>query len=136
MDADAIINILVSMGIPGLIVASVIYLANKFVPGFIKAYKEAKENEQVSFAEQQKQHEEQTRQIIEVATKANISNERVSIAIEQNTKALEQNNNVNREVASNLKALNEIFKEHDRRSEEINVDVKKILENVRKTNKQ
>ena len=122
MNGDAILNILLSMGIPGLITASVIYLANKFVPVFIKVYKDSKESEQT-----------QTKQIIEVATKASISNERVSIAIEQNTKALEQNNTVNREVVSNLQALNESFKIHDKRSEDINVDVKKILENVRKS---
>ena len=133
MDTEAIINILLSMGIPGIIIACVIYLTHKFVPEVIKLYRDTKENEQKAFAERQKQYEEQTKQIVEVATKANISNERVSAAIEQNTKALEQINSVNREVASNLKELNEIFKIHDRRSEDINVDVKKILENARRT---
>jgi len=124
MDAETIINILLSMGIPGIILAVVIYLTHKFVPVFVKAYKDAK-----------RQQEEQTQKMVEVATKANISNERVSIAIEQNTKALEQNNNVNQEVVSNLKALNESFKSHDKRSEEINIDVKKILENARRSGK-
>ena len=124
MDAETIINILLSMGIPGIILAVVIYLTHKFVPVFVKAYKDAK-----------RQQEEQTQKMVEVATKASISNERVSIAIEQNTKALEQNNNVNQEVVSNLKALNESFKSHDKRSEEINIDVKKILENARRSGK-
>jgi len=133
MDADAIINILLSAGIPGIALAVLLYLTHKFAPVFVKSYKDAKEKEQISFAERQKQNEEQMQKMVEVATKAGISNERVSIAIEQNTKALEQNNNVNQEVVSNLKALHESFKSHDRRAEEINIDVKKILENARRS---
>lgn len=135
MEADAIINILLSAGIPGIVLAVLVYLSHKFVPMFVKAYKDAKEKEQTGIIERQRQHEEQMQKMVEVATKASVSNERVSIAIEQNTRALEQNNNVNQEVVSNLKALNESFKSHDRRAEEINIDVKKILENARRSGK-
>lgn len=124
IEAETIINMLLSMGIPGVILAVAIYLTHKIVPKAIKTYKETKEKEH-----------EQIQKMVEVATKASISNERVSVAIEQNTKALEQNNNVNQEVVSNLKALSESFRAHDRRAEEINVDVKKILENARRAGK-
>ena len=132
MEIDTILNMLLSMGVPGVILAVVIWLAHKFVPKAIDAYKTAKESEQQAFHTRQREYRDQSEKSIEVATSS-------AVALENAFRVIEQNTTTHNKVISTLNALEismtnlgESFKAHDRRSEEIHVDVKKILEHARK----
>jgi len=132
MEIDALINVLLSMGVPGVLIAILIFFLYKYAPRFIDAYKKAKESEQQAFADRQREYREQSERIVEVATKS-------ALAVENNSNALERNSAIHQKVIAAfekteaaLTGLLESFKAHDKRTEDMNVDVKRILENARK----
>ena len=126
---DTILNALLALGVPGIFLAAALYLANKHVPKMIEAYKSAKQAEQKAYAEAQREHKQQIEKIIEVATAS-------SLAVQQSTKAFEQNSDVNRSIIATLNAIEKSLNNFDRRTEEMTIDVKKILENARKAGHQ
>ena len=125
MDADTILNMLLSFGFPGIVVAVLGLLIKKYAPDMLKAYKEAKATEQKAFNERQKKYEQQTEKIVEAATAS-------TIAVDRSTSVIEQAGRINQEVIAALSNFNASFRDHDKRTEEINVGVNKILENARR----
>ena len=132
MEIDSLVNVLLSMGIPGVILVIVIYLTKTYVPKALDTYKNVKESEQKAFSDRQKDYKEQSDKIVEVATAS-------KVAIEYATNALSHNSEVNSAVVNSLSemqkafsALSENIKAHDKRAEDMNVDIKKILENARR----
>ena len=51
---DAILNAMLALGVPGIFLATVLYLANKHVPKRLEAYKTAKQAEQKAYADAQR----------------------------------------------------------------------------------
>ena|GEM_PF-3827364 len=132
MEIDSIINVLLSMGVPGVAVATAVFLSYRFIPKAIEAYRNAKAEELAAHKEMQHESMAHAEKIIEVAAKS-------TMAIEQTTRVMEHNSDVNTAAVSALSALesafkemSELFKGHDRRSEEINVGINRVLESVRR----
>jgi len=135
MEIDAMLNALLSMGIPGIVFVTIIILARTYAPKVIEAYAKAKETEHQALADRQREEKEQSEKIIEVATTS-------SIVVKTASDALEENIKVNQEVISALESmetalinLNTTFKDQEKDAEEIKIDIKKVLENTRKERK-
>jgi len=132
MELDTIINALLSMGVPGVLIATFLLALYKYAPKAIEAYKKTKEIEQQAFTERQREYREQSERIVEVATASTIAIEKSSSALDHNSKVNEAVISALGKIDTSLSNLIDSFKTHDRRTEEMNVDVKRILENARK----
>ena len=132
MDIDALLDILLAMGFPGVITVTIVLAVRAYAPKMIEAFKTSKAAEQQAFVEGLKEYQAQAEKITEVATASRI-------AIEQATNALRQNSDANQAMQLNLTAvekalgtLNDSFVNHDRRAEAINVEVQKLIEGSRR----
>ena len=124
-------NAIATLGVGGFIIVGVGIAAWKIAPKVISAYQEAKKAEQTAFAERQKAYEAQSEKMIETAAKYGDIAEKSLGVIAQNTKAFEV---LTAKMEADTKATIDMtarWTEHDKRAEKMNIDVGKILENVR-----
>ena len=131
MDIKVLVDTFATLGIGGFLVVIMALAAWKIAPAAIAAYKEAKKTEQEAFAERQKAYEAQSAKMIETAAQYGAIAEKNSSVIQQNTKAFET---LTAKMEADTKAmvdLNARFIDHDKRAEKMNIDIGKILENVR-----
>ena len=135
MEIDTMLNALLSMGIPGIVFVTIIMLARTYAPRAIEAYSKAKEAEQKALADRQREDKEQSDKIIEVATTSSIVVKAASTALEECSKANQEMVSALETMETALNNLNAVFKDQKKRSEEIMIDIKKILENTRKERK-
>ena len=131
METDAILNLLLQFGTPGIIVTIVIILFRKYFPKALETYAKAKETEQKSFVDRQRQYQETSDKMIEVATQSNL-------IIDQNNQAMNRNSEIISKVVPALESFEktqtnmiETLARQDKRAEEINIGIQKTLEHVR-----
>ena len=132
MEAEALTNLLLGMGVPGIVIIVVVWLTKTYAPQAIKVYQAAKEKEQEAFQKRQDDYRQQSERIVEVAATA-------TEAIKQATAVMEQNREASQAVISGLASIEktlafvrENFANHDRLTENVRDDVKLVLENSRK----
>ena len=132
MEAEALTNLLLGMGVPGVITIVVVWLTKTYAPQAIKAYQTAKEKAQEAFDRRQNDYNKQSEKLVEVATTA-------IEAIKQASTVMEQNKEVSQAVIVGLASLEktldfvrENFAKHDNLTENIKDDMKLILENSRR----
>ena len=131
MDIKTLVDTFATLGVGGFLVVVMALGAWKIAPAAIAAYKEAKKTEQWAFTERQKAYEAQSAKIIETAAQYGAVAEKLSSVVEQNTKAFEA---LTAKMEADTRAMADLsarLSDHDKRAEKMNLDIGKILENVR-----
>ena len=135
MEGEALINLLLGMGVPGVVLIVVSWLTKTYVPKALEAYKAAKEKEQESFRKRQEDYHEQSEKIVAVATASNIAIDRATLVMEENVKAAQAVVAGLASMEKTLSFIRENFAKHDDLTNDINLDIHKMLENIRRDSK-
>ena len=132
-EISAVAQIVKEIGIPALFFIVLIYLCFKIVPNLVNMWQKNQQEQRVHYNNRQEQYDEQMNVIIKVAEQGNQVIARSNELIALNTEAIKSNTTIHEKVSSalsrDLKALQgltEDIKSHDKRAENIAVDIAKI----------